>query len=470
MSKNIHEDFLRLLGWEGEELAHFLPEWIYAARFLRLSDKDVENAVEHWLPTYWDLSLLSTRKLIAAYIREVVEFSKVRQFKNAGHKIIYAYPTSSHQCVYANRIAGRGRVHVFHADFLIATINQAFFGKMTGGSNSVSCLSKTCHHCALNAVRVDSSVSGQIVAPTVSWSWGLHCNESSKALEMISCLRGSEWQDVFLTIPHDAALGCIEADNEERVSYLAAQIKDSQKQISELTGVEVTEEHLWQSTREYLDYMHRLDILNDLVIKADPQPLSGNELNLFGLCVQVCFDTGLTYLNEALDIAIREAEQRIAQGVGIVPKGSPKLACHFQPLNLLWLNNAFIENGVSIALGRIFTRAQWLEDAIDPNDAYRTAARHCLLCPNAVNMKNEAEYAIKVLQQYHFDGALYGFYSFDRWVGALHKIMIKEVEEVTGIPHYYLEGDFWGNSNNSTVDDRMPIIRSICNSLKISSL
>ena len=128
-----------------------------------------------------------------------------------------------------------------------------------------------------------------------------------------------------------------------------------------------------------------------------------------------------------------------------------------------------MQNGVSIALGRIFTRAQWLEDAVDDDDVYKTAARHCLLCPNVVNMENEAEYAVKVLQQYHFDGALYGFYSYDRWVGALHKAMIRTVEEKTGIPHYYLEGEFWG-SESSTYEDRLPIIRSICNSMKISKL
>lgn len=469
MSVSAHTRFLKMLGWEGEELERFLPQWIYAANYLKLDENDILRGLDYWLPTHWDISLLSTRKLIAAYIREVVELSKVSQYLQEGHKVIYTYPTSSHACVYANRIAGEGRLHVFHADFLITTINQAFFGKMTTGVDSGSCMSGRCHHCALNAARVDFSASGQMVAPTVLWSWGLQCNEASKTTEMINCLQGNEWKDVLLTIPHDAPLGSVEAEDDYRVEYLAAEIRHSQKNISEITGIEVRDEHLREAIRGYLDYMYRLDALTDLVVTADPQPLSGNELNLMGLCVQVCFDTGLEYINDALDTAIEEAKARIAQGIGVVPKGSPKLACHFQPIHLPWLDRTFMQNGVSIALGRIFTRAQWLEDAVDDDDVYKTAARHCLLCPNVVNMENEAEYAVKVLQQYHFDGALYGFYSYDRWVGALHKAMIRTVEEKTGIPHYYLEGEFWG-SESSTYEDRLPIIRSICNSLKISKL
>ena len=152
-----------------------------------------------------------------------------------------------------------------------------------------------------------------------------------------------------------------------------------------------------------------------------------------------------------------------------MPKGAPKLACHFQPLHLPWIDRAFMENGVCIALGRIFPRGSWLEDAVDKNDMYRTSARHCFLCPNAVNMENEAAISIKILNQYNFDGALFGFFSHDRWIGALHKTMVQKVEETTGIPHFYLEGDFWG-SDGSSEDDRLPVIRSICNSLKISKL
>lgn len=469
MSSNPHIDFLKLLGWEGEELEKFLPQWLHAADYLGLKDEDVSNAIESWLPTYWDMSLLSVRKLIAACIREAVELSKAEQFKREGKKIIYSNPTASHASLYANKVAGGDRLHVFYPDFIITSVNQAFFGKTQSGSDGHHSMSANCQHCALNCIRLQACFAGQIIPPTVTWNWGLHCNEASKTEEMIHCLYGEEWQDVFIMIPHDAPNGSIEAEDEKRVSYFAQQIKEGQRQVSAITGIEVTEEHMRQATEKYLAYMRRMEKLSDLVINADPQPMAVNELTQFGICMQVCFDTGLDYINDAIDTAIEEMEERIKNGIGILPKGAPKLACHFQPLNIPWIDRAFLKHGVAIALGRIFPPASWLEEAVDESDMYITAARHCLLCPNAVNMKNESAIATRLLSNYNFDGALFGFFSHDRWIGALHKTMIREVEEITGIPHYYLEGEFWSDDNYS-MEDRLPIIRSICNSLKISKI
>ena len=70
MPADVHRRFLQLLGWDGEELEAFLPEWLKTTEFLHLTEADVAFAVEEWLPTYWDMSMNGTRKFIAAVIRE----------------------------------------------------------------------------------------------------------------------------------------------------------------------------------------------------------------------------------------------------------------------------------------------------------------------------------------------------------------------------------------------------------------
>ena len=120
-----------------------------------------------------------------------------------------------------------------------------------------------------------------------------------------------------------------------------------------------------------------------------------------------------------------EVEDRIRCGVGNLPKGAPKLACHFAPLNVPWVDRTFRDNGVNLSLGRVFPLASWMEEAIKhDDDPYIAAARMCLMWPDAVNMKNEAEIVIRLFEHYSFDGALFGFYDFDRWIGALQKTMI----------------------------------------------
>lgn len=466
MDKGINIEFLQLLGWRSPELETFLPDWIHAAEYLNLTESDIRKALDSWLPQYWDLTLLSVRKFIMACIREVVAVSKIKEYKAKGDGILYTNSTASHVCIAANRIAGKGKLHVFYPDFIITTVLSAFFGKnpseRAGNGQDISCV-----RCALNKSYAVYCTSGLLPSPTVSWNWGLHCNESGKTEELIRCMECQTGEEVYLSIPHDAELGCDESLDAERTAYLADQIREGQQRVSEITGVPVTEEHMRQAMDEYIDYMRRMEVLTDLVVTADPQPISGNELTLFGMCMQICFDTGLTYVNDALDTAILEVRDRIERGVGVLPKGAPKLACHFQPLNFPWVGKAFQDNGVNLTMGRIFPPASWLEERIDSNDMYLSAARHCLMCPDAVNMKAGADIAAKVLNLYSFDGALYGFFSNCRWIGALQKTMILDVEKNTGIPHYFIQGDFWG-VDGYNLDDRLPMIRSICNSLKIA--
>lgn len=106
---------------------------------------------------------------------------------------------------------------------------------------------------------------------------------------------------------------------------------------------------------------------------------------------------------------------------------------------------------------------------LNEKDVYTTVARMSLATPSSMNMMDEARIYADLLNRYHADGALYGFYAFDKWVGAVQKTMVRLIEAKTGVPHFYLEGDLW-DSDKKSEGDRMTIIRSICNCLKISKI
>ena len=122
MENDINRRFLQMLGWEGEELESFIPDWELAAKFLSLTDKDIQNAVENWIPKYWDISLLSVRKMIAACVREAAELAKMNRYKAEGKKILYVNNTSLFACVYANKLAGHGELHFAYPDFIMTTV------------------------------------------------------------------------------------------------------------------------------------------------------------------------------------------------------------------------------------------------------------------------------------------------------------------------------------------------------------
>lgn len=469
MTSDVHRKLLEMLGWKGEELETFLPEWRKAAEFLHLSDSDVAFACERWLPTYWDMSLEGTKKCISAVLREAAAMAHTAEYIAAGEKVIYSMMPSAAVCVYANRIAGEGKVHIFYPYFIIATVWTAFFGRELDARFNGSGMDPACQHCAMNCLRADSTIKGMITPPTVIWNWGLQCDEAPKTDEMLKRLENAEWKSVLTTLPHDAPLGMDESHDPERVAYLAEEMRVAQHQVTEYTGVEVTDEHMAAAMEEQLGYLRRVEHLTNLVMNSDPVPMYGNDLTLFSLCMECALDTGYKYINDALDTAIAEVEQRICDGKGVLPKGSPKLACHFSPLNVPWIDKTFRDNGVNLTLGRMFPPASKLINCVKPGDVYRSAASMCLEAPNNVNMLDEVRMTCDQLTSYPVDGALYGFFAFDRWIGALEKIMIREAEERTGIPHFYLEGDFW-NGSRFSLEDKLTTIRGICSCLKISGL
>ena len=471
MEKTASVRLLQLLGWEGEALSTFLPAWERAIPLLNLTEADLAFAADVWIPKYWDVSLKSVRRMIALFFEEAAELAKTEEYLRAGHKVISTHNTSSFVCLYANKLAGKGNLHIIYPDFIISTMWQAFFGKSpeTGFGEEETVV--RCSHCALNCTRAREMTKGKIPDPTVNWSWGLFCDEAPKTVELIECLTSKNHvETVLVTAPHDSMLGQVEADNEERVKYLSHKLHSSQERITARTGVTVTEKDMRAAWDAYMSYMERVEEITNLVIYADPQPVSGNELALFSVCMQVCFNRGIEAVNEALDIAIMEIRERIRRGEGPLPKGAPKLACYFVPLNVPWVDRMFRENGVNLSLGRLYPLASMMKEKLKPDqDPYLAAARQIYMSHDAVNMENAAGIAESLLSRFPLDGALIGFYDFDRWIGSLQKTEMRLVEERTGIPHFYLEGDFWA-INKVSAEDRKAVIRGICNCLKISSV
>ena len=80
MEKTASVRLLQLLGWEGEALTAFLPEWERAIPLLNLTEADIAFAADVWIPKYWDISLKSVRKMIALFFKEAAELAKIKEY------------------------------------------------------------------------------------------------------------------------------------------------------------------------------------------------------------------------------------------------------------------------------------------------------------------------------------------------------------------------------------------------------
>lgn len=472
MAASSHERFLEMLGWQGDELKDFLPKWLKSAKLLGLSDLDVQQAVEKWIPTYWDLSLKGVRKFIAACIRDIADIAAGDEYLSAGDKLLYANMPGVPLPLMANSIASGGHVHVHYPAYLMVTVLGAFFNKYCGkynpsfGDNSMR---SPCANCAMNRIRYNSYDNINFPLPTVQWSWGLRCSEAPKTDELIQS-DIDENNIAYVILPHDVNSGIDESGYRPKINYLATKLRQAQEKVSALTGYPVSDDDVRSAASKYIEYMDKLQTLTDLVMNADPLPLSGGELTMFGLFVEMCFGINADYLIDAMDTITEEVRERIRNGVGLLPKGAPRLACHFNPLCVPWLDKAFRDNGICLVQGKLFPFAEKFKSFInEESDIYKAIARIILSIPSTMNMLDEARINSELVMRYPVDGALYGFYSTDVWVGALQKTMVKVIETETGVPHFYIDGELW-NSVTDSYDSQMAIVRSICNYLKISNI
>jgi Benzoyl-CoA reductase/2-hydroxyglutaryl-CoA dehydratase subunit, BcrC/BadD/HgdB len=466
--KEINRKLLEIAGFEGDELEAFLPGWMESVEIIGMTDEDIRYSVEEYIPKNWDIQFRGVRKMIGAYLREMVEITNTKKYKAEGKKIIYGILPAVCQPYSALKNAAGEDAYVSFPDLMLVTILNGFFDKADPYLRYAEELGFTygCRHCPLNKMRVGSFAKGVLATPDVIWSWGFNCDEGPKTDEMIQCMLSESWKYVISRIPHDTAFGTPD-DEYERVEYMSKVLKEGLDEIAEVTGIRPSDEDMKKAIKDAGRYSFKLGQLISLVCQSDPVALGGNSLTQFGQGVAVPFNCGIQYLEEALDITIKEVKTEIKNGTGVLPKGAPKVGSYFVPFCIPWIDRIFRENGVATTFSQTLSPSKsQLSPGKYGDDPYMSMAETWLKMPFGQNMGYEVEAMIEKVKANKPDGMLMGFFDFDRWLGAHQKMAADMVEKATGVPHYYIESDFWDDRDYSEEALRTRI-ESICQLLQM---
>jgi len=452
MNKEINIELLKLAGFEGSELDAFLPDWLMAVEKVGLTDDDIEYAATEYIPKNWDVQYRGVRKMIGAYFREMVEAAKTTQYKAEGKKIIYGILPAVATIYNAMKVSAGDDLYVSFPDLMLVTILNGFFDKADPFLYEAEEKGFTygCRHCPLNKMRVGAYTKGLIAIPDVIWSWGFNCDEGPKTDEMIKHLLNEDWNYVVSRIPHDTYYGESDDEIEERVQYLGKVLKEGLDEIEEITGIKISEENFKKAMDENNRLAFKIGQLVGLVCKADPLPMGGNALTQFQQVLTVPFNSGTGYMEEAIDIMTKEVREAIKEKKGVLPEGAPRIGSYFVPFCIPWVDRMFRENGVGTTFSQTLTpSSKQLKAPRYKDNMYLATAEQWLKMPLGQNMGYEVASMVEKVNAYQPDGMLMGFFDFDRWLGAHQKMAAKLVEEETGVPHYYMESDFWDDRDYS---------------------
>jgi benzoyl-CoA reductase/2-hydroxyglutaryl-CoA dehydratase subunit BcrC/BadD/HgdB len=467
MAKDINEAFLRLTGFEEDEIPEYLPQWRQACEKLGLTEDDVKFATEERLPAYFAVELEGIRKLLGSFVRETIDLTKANEYKARGLKIVYGILPAVLHFYYALKLTAPDKVYVSFPDIFLTMVMNGFFHKLTPYLEEAekAGIPYGCRHCALNKTRYAARRLGVIPPPDISWIWGFICDEGPKTDEFIRLYYDPEWKTYITRLPHDQSLGTVEDEVISRVEYLANQMRDGFESAQREIGIKVPEEKITEVIGIWQRYAAKLAELA-LLMTTDPQPLGAVSGRLFWEGLFTPFNTGIESMEKALDITIKEVKQRVAGKEGILPQGAPKLMIYSIHPTVPWIAKMFEENGVGIPLSEFFilTKKQLMPPTFE--DPYMAAAEGWLRTSAMVNPGYQAEQMCEKLVTHKFDGMVFGLMDFDRWLGSPHRLLSRMVEEKTKLPVFYIEGDNWDDRDYSEEALRTRI-ESICEIVKM---
>jgi len=449
--REINRRMLELAGFEKDELEAILPDWLMTVERVGLTDEDVRVAVEEYIPKNWDIKYLGVRKMIGAYLREMIDIAKTKEMKENGTKLLYGILPAVATTYSAYKKAGGDDIFVSFPDLMLVTILNGFFHQAAPYLYEAEEQGFTygCRHCPLNKMRVGALTKGLLAIPDVIWSWGFNCDEGPKTDEMIQCMLNEEWKYIVSRIPHDTYFGQPD-DEESRITYLSKVLKEGMDEINDIIGITPSQDDLKAAIAEANRYTFKIGQMVSLVCKSDPVPLGGNTLTQFQQALCVPFNKGLTHIEEALDIMIKELKEAIKKGEGVLPKGAPKVGSYFVPFCIPWIDRLFRENGVATTFSQTLTPSKsQMTPSKYKDDPYMSIAEQWLKMPLGQNMGYEVASMVEKVKANKPDGMLMGFFDFDRWLGAHQKMCATLVENETGVPHYYMESDFWDDRDYS---------------------
>lgn len=451
--KNAQEEMLELAMFDAAERKELLPRWRAAAKELGLTDEVVHNAVHNHLPRLKDLKYEGVRKSIGAVLRELMDLFRFKEDKANGADIraIYGVLPAILTPYQALKYAGGDKVYTSFPDMILMKNMQEIFHHAWPlfAKAEEAGFSYGARHCALNKMGIAGRLTGIVPHPDVMWSWGLVCDEATKVDEFLKNLTGGQWTSVYTRYPHDTYFDEEDYLLPDRIAYLGDNMRRAMKVAERVLGVHVTDEHTAKAVGDFRRYMGKVGGLSRLNMHADPVPVRNSTLSIFYLAASIPFNTGLAYLEDAIDTLTAEVKQAIEKGEGIAPKGAARAGMYFNPSQNAWFDALLIENGVVVTFSLPSTQSKAQMTPSTLTDPFEQMAEQWLKMNFGMGCGADTRNWVEKVEMANPDAMIVGFLDYDRWLGQVQKSGAKIVEEATGVPTFYVEADFYDDRDYS---------------------
>ncbi|MCP4603296.1 MAG: 2-hydroxyacyl-CoA dehydratase [Proteobacteria bacterium] len=422
-----------LCGYTAEEIERDRARIDKAFDVLGIGPEDISRA-ENRITTYFDVELSSVRRQLGVYIRRLVNLVLC---KEEWGKVVYTDIGEMRLNVALNTLDG---VYSEQPSCLLGIAMGYIFDKITPIIDSAEAHGMPAGKamCSGTQMNLGAIRMGIIPPPDIALVSGYYCDQVTKPYEQIQESYGT--RTIYIDGSYDSPWGQYPEIDPRRVAYLAAQLRKAIGELEDALGVEITDEVLANANRQYAKIYYGMAAYNQLLRTADPQPVSQTSLILMQATSVANYErVQLEELPQVYSTFIREIKQRIDAGMGVVPKGSPRVATYSPPMGDPAIQRMVEECGIQVALwAHMELLPLQMEKSPYPTWEERTA--HSLLLSGYFYDVWAKSYRAKELAKiYDLNGMLW-FYSYacrmDGYGASLGK---KYLEEDINLPVLALE-------------------------------
>jgi benzoyl-CoA reductase/2-hydroxyglutaryl-CoA dehydratase subunit BcrC/BadD/HgdB len=317
-----YNKLLELCDYQPQEIERERPRLERAFKLLQLTPEDFTRAEER-VTYYFDIELHSVRKMLGMWVQSLVDLSLA---KEEGKKVVYTSMPPLFHILNGLAIVSEN-LYVSSPDLLLSTCMGGMFGKITYLMEAAEgdWLPAGSAFCSPIQVKLGAIKKGIIPIPDLLISSAHVCDQTPKIDELLNLEYGIPV--LYGDGPHDEYEKTWPQVSDKRVKYFTAESKYILKKIKDIFGYTVTEETAKQADLLAVKIFVKGNELFELLKNADPVPIG---FNSFGLLVRI----GKLGINTTtvsgdpeglLDLCYAELKERIKKGIGVQPKGAPRI-------------------------------------------------------------------------------------------------------------------------------------------------
>jgi benzoyl-CoA reductase/2-hydroxyglutaryl-CoA dehydratase subunit BcrC/BadD/HgdB len=435
-----YADLLKLCGWEEDQMAREKPRLDEAFRILDLGPGEMKIA-EGRVAEGYDIDLMGVRKALGVWIGGLVD---VVLSKKEGKKVVYySFPPLGGL---GGRISaiGKGDILCVCPEFILDIVLGAIFDRIdpimeTGEEKA---LPPGRALCAMNKIRIGAIAKGIIPVPDLLLASSFYCDQGGQTDEWLHEVYGVPW--VVMDNVMDSAWDEFPNITPERISYMAAEIEDGWTEAAKILGQKPDEKHWGEYSKLYGEFVAGIAKTNR-AMKTDPPPISQSNLQLVRFLRNATSYDRFPDALKAIDLLIPELEERVQEGAGPLPKGSPRVCSFLIPQRDQSVAHLIEKAGIAIPVTFLSYDAytamlDTTYTTISEKSAQTELSRGLYHSTSAI-----LYWTKKAVEDFDLDGVLWSQPIHCRPMASSGFVLKKAIESEMHIPVLILEVDWYDN-------------------------